>query len=333
MKKQVIKLGYIDFGSTFDPKQDWFYKLLSQKYQIELSDSPDYLIYGLFGMKHHTYNCVKIFHTGENMVPNFNCCDYALGFHYILFGDRYMRLPLWRLGLKPNAQKVIRPKLTNQAALQRKFCAMVVSNMKQTDGIREEFFEKLSRYKTVDSGGRYKNNVGGPVSDKKAFLQNYKFSLAFENTSSLGYCTEKLMDAFQAGTVPIYYGDPSVAQDFNAKAFINCHDYNSIEEVIEAIRRLDEDDEAYLAMLKEPIFPNDKIPEQYSTETILSFFDAIFRQPLSKAVRCDFTKPYADIDYLHIKKRDVYAVLIGYALREMKKIHHKITRFFPFRKK
>ena len=98
MKKQVIKLGYVDFGSTFDPKQDWFYKLLSQKYQIELSDSPDYLIYGLFGMKHHTYNCVKIFHTGENMVPNFNCCDYALGFHYISFKDRYMRLPLWRLG-------------------------------------------------------------------------------------------------------------------------------------------------------------------------------------------------------------------------------------------
>ncbi len=333
MKKQIIKLGYVDISRTLNPKKDWFYKLLSQKYQIEISDSPDYLIYGLFGNKHHAYNCIKIFFTGENTVPNFNCCDYALGFHYISFGDRYLRLPLWRLGLEPNAQKVMRPKMSNQAALRRKFCAMVVSNMKQTDGIREAFFEKLSRYKTVDSGGRYKNNVGGPVSDKKAFLKNYKFSLAFENTSSLGYCTEKLMDAFQAGTIPIYYGDPSVAQDFNAKAFINCHDYNSIDDVIEAIRRLDSDDEAYLAMLKEPIFPNDKIPEKYSTETVLSFFDSIFRQPLSKAHRCDFTKPYADIDYLHIKKRDVYAILSGYLLREMKKGQQKVKSFFRFRKK
>ncbi len=333
MKKQIIKLGYIDFGSTFDPKQDWFYKLLSQKYQIELSDSPDYLIYGLFGNQHHTYKCVKIFYTGENKVPNFNCCDYALGFHYILFKDRYMRLPLWRLYLAPNAQKVMRPKLTNQAAIRRKFCARVVSNSKQTDGVREMFFEKLSQYKTVDSGGRCKNNVGGPVQDKKGFLKNYKFSLAFENTSSLGYCTEKLLEAFQAGTVPVYYGDPSVAQDFNGKAFINCHDYNSIDEVIEAIRRLDEDDEAYLAMLKEPIFPNDKIPEKYSAEAVLSFFDAIFRQPLSKAVRCDFTMPFADIDYLHIKKRDVYAILIGYMSREMKKTQQKVMRFFQFRKK
>ena len=42
-------------------------------------------------------NAVKIYFTGENDVPDFNLADYALGFHYIDFGDRYLRFPLYLL--------------------------------------------------------------------------------------------------------------------------------------------------------------------------------------------------------------------------------------------
>ena len=34
-------------------------------------------------------------YTGENQVPDFNICDYAIGFHYIDFQDRYIRFPLY----------------------------------------------------------------------------------------------------------------------------------------------------------------------------------------------------------------------------------------------
>lgn len=34
-------------------------------------------------------------YTGENQVPDFNICDYAIGFHYIYFQDRYIRFPLY----------------------------------------------------------------------------------------------------------------------------------------------------------------------------------------------------------------------------------------------
>ena len=48
---------------------------------------------------------------------------------------------------------------------------------------------------------------------------------AFENTYAPGYTTEKIMDAFASGCVPIYYGDPLVVQDFNPDSFINAHDF------------------------------------------------------------------------------------------------------------
>ena len=103
-------------------------------------------------------------------------------------------------------------------------------------------FDLLSKYKKVSSGGRYKNNIGGAIKDKDAFLGDYKFNIAFENASFKGYTTEKIVDAFAANTLPIYYGDPDVVNDFNEKAFINCNEFSSLEEAIEYVKKVDQDD-------------------------------------------------------------------------------------------
>lgn len=80
-------------------------------------------------------------------------------------------------------------------------------------------------YKKVDSGGKYKNNIGKPVENKRDFQMTHKFVIAFENTSTRGYTTEKIIGAYAAGAVPIYWGDPDVAMTFNTKSFINCNEY------------------------------------------------------------------------------------------------------------
>ena len=46
------------------------------------------------------------------------------------------------------------------------------------------------------------------------YYKHSKFVLAFENSSSPGYCTEKLFHAKVAGAIPIYWGDPLVMNDF-----------------------------------------------------------------------------------------------------------------------
>ena len=78
---------------------------------------------------------------------------------------------------------------------------------------RDELFEYLSQYKLVDSGGRHKNNIGGSIDDKFLFQQQYKFSIAYENSSTPGYTTEKIIQALAAGTSePIYWGNPEIYQ-------------------------------------------------------------------------------------------------------------------------
>lgn len=41
------------------------------------------------------YDCIKIMFIGENIVFDFNVCDYVIGFNYIDFGDCYLRLFLY----------------------------------------------------------------------------------------------------------------------------------------------------------------------------------------------------------------------------------------------
>jgi len=45
---------------------------------------------------------------------------------------------------------------------------------------------------------------------KTTFLQKYRVYLAFENSAQAGYVTEKVVDGYEAGTVPVYWGASDV---------------------------------------------------------------------------------------------------------------------------
>lgn len=64
---------------------------------------------------------------------------------------------------------------------------------------------------------------------------NYTFMIAMENTISPGYITEKILNSFIAGAIPIYYGTDEIKDVFNTKAFIHVTDYKSIEDCAEYI--------------------------------------------------------------------------------------------------
>ena len=94
---EKIKIKFVDFWPGFDEKNNDFYEILSKKYNIEISDYPEFLFYSVFGDDNLDYDCIKIFYTGENFIPDFNNCDYAIGFHKIEFGQRHLRIPLYFL--------------------------------------------------------------------------------------------------------------------------------------------------------------------------------------------------------------------------------------------
>jgi hypothetical protein len=144
---------------------------------------------------------------------------------------------------------------------------------------RIEFFKKLSSYKGVDSGGRFLNNIEGPiptgVENKMNWMRNYKFSITFENSSYPGYTTEKLMHALITDTIPIYWGNPLAGMDFNPKAFINCHDFNSFDEVIELVKEIDQNESLYKEYLSQPYLKDNVETEFCKEENIIARFDEI----------------------------------------------------------
>lgn len=266
----TVKIAFSDFWGGFDPKDNFIIDALKKHFDVELSENPDFVFCSNFGNKHLKYRCVKIYFTGENLCPDFNLVDYAMGFQPIDYADRFLRLPLYVLygeACEGAMKKHLLPSDYNLS--DKKFCNYVISNA-LSDPARDTMISLLNSYKQVDSGGKYKNNVGGPVPDKIAFEKNYKFTMCFENASSVGYTTEKIMEAFAGQTVPIYWGNPDIAKEFNPDAFINCHDFASFEEVLSEVKRLDNDDEAFLKMLKSPINRDDSSVSGYLEENYVS---------------------------------------------------------------
>ena len=246
-----IKVAFSDFWDVFDPKDNFITDALKRNFEVEISDDPDFVFCSIFGRRYLKYDCARIWYTGENLVPDFNLVDYALGFADISIYDRYLRLPHYVL--YPRACDIVKEgiKLSDDELLDRKFCNYVISNA-VSGKERLLMIEKLERYKPLDSGGRYRNNVGGPVKDKIDFSAGYKFSIAFENSSSRGYTTEKIMESFAAHTIPIYWGNPDIASEFDPESFINCHDFDSFDDVADFVKKIDEDDDLYLKMVKKP---------------------------------------------------------------------------------
>ena len=302
MSNNKIKINFVDFWHPDTEeaiKANPLYQLLSKRFDLELSDKPDFLIYAWTGVKHLKYNCVRIYYTGENFRPNFNTCDYAFSFDYPITDKNY-RLPLYKL--YDEYPLLFNRDNTELVKLHRKFCNFVYSNNKAQERI--DFFNQLQKYKAIDSGGKSMNNIGYFIDDKISFLNQYKFTIAFENSSHPGYTTEKILHAFAANSIPIYWGNPLVAKDFNPKAFINCHDFENFEAVIKRIIEIDNNDKLYSAYLLETPFVNNVANKYVDEDNIFNRFDTIFanKRANKSAKPNDIVKYYALTTKENIKK-------------------------------
>lgn len=275
MKK--IKIDFTDWWSGFDKTDNYFYNLLKEEFDVEISNNPDYLFFSLFGQNHRRYNCKKIFYTGENIAPLLGYCDYSFSFDY-LEDSRNYRLPHYLL--YDGYYELALEKQINESLAKRKFCNFVVSN--GDCQVRNNFFTKLSKYKKVDSGGRFVNNIGYAVTDKRKFQSEYKFSIAFENNAYRpqhpGYTTEKIMEPMTVNSIPLYWGNPLIGKEFNTESFINFYDFHSEDDMIDYIIELDKDDDRYLKMLNKPWFEEYNIPDNNKIDNIKSFLYKIFEK-------------------------------------------------------
>ena len=218
--KKLIKINCLDLFS-FKRHRVWLLEKLNDSFIIKFdSENPDYILFNVFGNKHlnNKYKkSVKIAVYTENKIPDLNYADYALGHAHINYLDRYFKhsILLWR---NYTIIKNIREKILN-SPIRIKFCGAVISNSITSIRFRLKFINELNKYKRVDMGGKYKNNIG-KIKSKLIFLSSYKFSIAMENSEGDGYVSEKIIDSFIAGTIPIYYGDYMIDEYINPKSYI-----------------------------------------------------------------------------------------------------------------
>ena len=232
-------------------------------------------------------NSIKIAYYSENFIPDLSIYDYAIGHAHITYFDRYSKFPFCFISSlkKIELRKIIEiRKNALNPKINKKFCSAAISNSYITDKFRLKFIEELNKYKRVDMGGSYKNNVGGKVKNKTLFFSDYKFSIAMENSNGDGYATEKIIDSFISGTIPIYYGDYMIEEFLNPKSFILIKGEKDIEKKIEYIKKIDNDDNLYYNILKEPIILDENLLLKIDMEQ-KTYFTHIFEQSFNKAKR------------------------------------------------
>ena len=296
-----IRLGFAGFWDSFDPRDNFLTRLLETRWRIDLVDEPDFLIHSCIGRgrhDHRRFDCVRIFYTGENVAPDWLSTDWAFTFEYTDH-PRHFRLPHWPFYIDP--PRLVKglsasggPPTDVEAILAERprFCGFVVSN--PLCKTRNDFFRRLSKYKRVDSGGKLFNNVGGRVADKRAFLAECRFTIAFENESHPGYTSEKVAEPMLVNTIPVYWGDPLVGNDFDTRSFLSFHDTPpgpgmsasaALDLLVDRVVAADRDPDLYAGMLARPWYRGDRVPRCADADAILAQFERIFTTPVDPVSR------------------------------------------------
>lgn len=225
--KSNVNIEILNFWPDYIPEDFWLCIFIQIRYKSLISAKNKLLIASVFGSRQHiikSQSKTKVFFTCENAdrFPDYKDhllknVDLSLGFEYFTH-ERYERFPLWILYvISPfnNTQVDIRKTLSaitketrNNYRANKKFCSLVCSH--DGNGLRTAIINKLETIDRVDCGGRFMQNTDALKTefkdDKIAFLSNYKFNICPENSNKSGYVTEKLFEAFKAGSIPIYWG-------------------------------------------------------------------------------------------------------------------------------
>lgn len=281
-----------------------FFPYISDKYDFIWDETnPEYVVateaiyyYESYGEKFKNFlknkEIIIIGDHGECIIPDMNLFDYACVFDRDMsFNDRIMRMPTLMRFRMHMVSDIPEKKLIKKS----KFCNFMYSNPHANEN-RDLLFYRLSEYKRVDSLGPHLNNVGNQTTREtvdwryRSIVERlpYKFSIAAENALKIGYVSEKILCCMQADTVPVFWGDPTIGREFNEKRFINCHKYRSFDEVLDVVKKIDNDDRLWEEMISQPIQTPEQVQRsELEAQNYIKFLCHIFDQDLKQAKRRD----------------------------------------------
>ena len=106
--------------------------------------------------------------------------------------------------------------------------SMISSNKNYCSGHKKRL-ASIQRLMELDCGiGLYGDAAGNKIKklhEKMLSHRDYRFSIVVENEAIPGWHTEKILDCFLTGTVPIYWGDPNISDIYDTRGILQMDEY------------------------------------------------------------------------------------------------------------
>lgn len=108
----------------------------------------------------------------------------------------------------------------------------ITSNKNHTrmQSVRTRLAYELSKLGIDVYGKGYKE-----IDCKSSILRNSMFCYAIENGIYAGYHSEKIIDCFVTGCVPIYMGDPDISDHYDKRGILVCKNENELIEISNSV--------------------------------------------------------------------------------------------------
>ena len=99
---ETIKVNFVDFWPNFQKQDNYFFHLLSQKFEVIVDAFDPDIVFGSFGFskvkeieRYANHRCLKVYYTGESDGPKSHPYDVNITQWRDVFLETHVRLPLW----------------------------------------------------------------------------------------------------------------------------------------------------------------------------------------------------------------------------------------------
>jgi hypothetical protein len=223
--------------STFERGSKYLYSKVSRKAEIEYENAARYG----FVSREKSRSKKRIWYSGENFRTPYGCADGYIGFdkndsikHVVYFPHWMYRLYSQKNALKGSSifqfNYLMSPR--DEEYKNNRVCIFSSS----LDPRRKMMIEIIKEYFEVETFGKA---FGKYVDSKSEVSRKFGFQICPENALYPGYVTEKIIESWNCGNIPIWEGLDSEGY-FNKEAFIDLTGANTkeIHEVIDQISKM-----------------------------------------------------------------------------------------------
>ena len=250
----MITIAYVNYWD--DPHNDsYLTNFISENIdtvkRVKPQELPDILIASCSGnidtVRKIEAGC-KIFYYGENLdrSPPYNndellydTFDLIVGFKQTDLSKKHIRFPLWLMYYhyynyndNDNILTYIQNRYNENVKKRKDFFCSIIARHDQ-GGQRAIICNEMSKYGVIKAPSKYRNNtkaIGSTHDDKINYISSGTYNICPENSCYEGYFTEKIFQALEGGTIPLYWGiglpEPEI---INKNKYCFCNIQNRVE--------------------------------------------------------------------------------------------------------